>query len=120
MTMETRISWWTLGLGLAAAAGVSVWDARAGLGVGLGAGLSLINYLWLKAGATALTTSGKRMMWGAAARFPLRFGLLGLCLCGIFISHLAPFAWVLGGLFAAPAATLAVSVGQLAENSSDR
>ena len=112
--LETRIGWLTAVVGAVAALAALPWRPPAALGVACGAALSLVNYLWLRAGVEVLAGGGgvATVSWGMM-RFLLRFALLGLCLYGIFISHLAPVAWVLAGLFAAPAAALALGVGQL-------
>lgn len=118
MTAETRIS--VVAAGLAAVAAMLAAVLRGwpeGLAWASGGTLSVLNYQWLKAGAQALLPDQgevlKRGVRSGAFRFLARFGLLGACLCAIFISHLLPFAAVVWGLFAVPLAAVGVAVGQL-------
>lgn len=114
--LEERIAAATGIVGAAWTLAAALWvSPGAGVAVALGTGLSLLNFLWLKAGVGALLQAarGGAVVMGGLLRFLLRFGLLGLCLCAIFISHLVPFAWVWAGLFAVPAATLLIGVGQV-------
>ena len=118
MSPETRIAVGAAGVGAVGAwAAGWRWGAPTALAASLGAALSLLNYLWLKAGARALLPAAgevsPRGVRSGALRFLTRLGLLGACLYAIFISHLLPFPPVVWGLFAIPLAAVGVAVLQL-------
>ncbi len=120
---ERRLDYFLIAFGLLGAlvAGVTRGRGAAG-GILLGSGLSYVNFRWLKAGVTSLTSSAAHAATtGEGAppkvglgRFLFRFALVGIALYAILISHLVAFWAVLVGLFAAVAAILLEAVYEAA------
>lgn len=119
LTAEDRIFYGAIVLALLAAVAVGGWrGTAAGSGVLVGAVFSVLNYVWLRAGANALLAAAagqqvSRPMYRGAVMFLVRFALLGLCVYAILISRLVPLPPVLGGLFVVPAAALMEGLRQL-------
>jgi hypothetical protein len=115
-----------IGMAVIGAAGTVVflvWKGwRSGLGFAVGAALSALNFHWLKGAVDVLVSkfapaaapnpqlpSPKR----AAARFVLRYGLLGLAAYAIFATSLVSVNGFLAGLFVFVAAVMVEMIVQL-------
>jgi hypothetical protein len=73
---------------------------RVTLGVAIGGGLALLNFRWLEAGLdAALGMPVSRGRWRAAAKFVLRFALLGVGIYAISAARIADLKALLAGLF---------------------
>ena len=100
-----RIRWFMVGLGLALT--VAAWlrfGRSSALGFFGGSIIAFLNFHWLKNGVTALadrvTNSGKPQSGkGIAARFLLRYVLMGAAAYGILTSFPASLGGLLVGLF---------------------
>jgi len=119
---ERRIEYFTIGIGTAAAIGVAIgWGVRAGIGVAVGALLSWINFRWMKQGIGTLARVSAAQQDAEKIRIPSwvyikflgRYVLLIIAAYVILRGFGSTAAGLLGGLFAAMAAVLVESVGQL-------
>lgn len=119
---ERRIEYLTIGIGGAGAAGVAIgWGVRAGVGVAVGTLLSWVNFRWMKQGIGTLARISAAQQDAEKIRIPMwvyvkffaRYALLIIAAYVILRCFGASAAGLLGGLFAAVAAVLVESVGQL-------
>ncbi len=119
---ERRIEYFTIGIGAAGAVGAALyWGIRAGAGVAIGALLSWINFRWMKQGIGALARLSSAHQNAEKVRIPRwayikflgRYVLLIIAAYVILRGFRSTAASLLGGLFAAVAAVLVESIGQL-------
>jgi ATP synthase I chain len=119
---ERRIEYLTIGIGAAGAGTASiVWGIRAGIGVALGALLSWINFRWMKQGIGTLARLSTTQQDAPEVRIPKwaylkflgRYVLLIIAAYVILRGFRSTAASLLAGLFAAVAAVLVESIGQL-------
>ena len=119
---ERRIEYLTIGIGAAGAVGAAIgWGIRAGIGVAIGALLSWINFRWMKQGIGALARLSTAQREAEKIRIPKwaymkflgRYVLLIIAAYVILRGFRSTAASLLAGLFAAVAAVLVESIGQL-------
>lgn len=106
-----RMAWWMLVLAVAGGLVGLVADGwRWTVAFLLGAGASALNFRWLKQLAQALgesSQSRKRPKARVAIFLGLRYALLGLATCVIFVTSALRVSAFLAGLFVAVAAVVA-------------
>ena len=119
---ERRIEYLTIGIGAAGALGAAIgWGVRVGVGVASGALLSWINFRWMKQGIGTLARVSAAQQDAEKIRIPSwvyikffgRYVLLIVAAYVILRGFKSTAASLLAGLFAAVAAVLVESVGQL-------
>lgn len=82
----------------------ALWGWRVALGFGVGAAIAYLNFFWLKRMVTAVadrvTQSGhSESGTGVIIRFLLRYTLMGLAACAIFIVSPASLKGLFAGIF---------------------
>jgi hypothetical protein len=123
---ERRIAWLTLAVGFVSAAiALSLRRSDWALGLGFGAALGWLNFQWMRRGASALSLASAAQAGRENPKLPrwsyvavaLRYGLIGLGVCVIFIYLHVPLASLILGLCALGAATIAASVWEITSSS---